>query len=197
MRVSCTDADWRDTQVILDAVPLGSEFEPQVGQVLDSSQNGWHFTPDKGGIFQFTVNALDANGAAIVGETATFQLEVGHRLTKQVGLNEDPPVAPATLVVFVWNEKVRGTPVDAAHPEYTEVTARLDPYPSSSLSRAAVQNASVIAAVDNLTLRDADDIVSTYFPAVESAYVAALADPGTIATEHPGAVTLIDDGGFK
>ena len=110
-----------------------------------------------------------------------------------MGLDEDPPVPLATLALYIWNYHCRATTED----DHGEVTPVLEHHPTSSLSRAAVQNSSVATALAALVDATATQIDATLFQDVYDAYVAALASPGSIATEHPGAVHLIDEAGSR
>lgn len=171
---SLTESGSNFARVWCTVAPTGSELDGKLNSSTDplnrfpvfegASGATWSHTFDKGGKYTFVAQEYlkgsgygggyegDPNNSTNeekVGSEATLTLYIGQRVTQPIG----PPGNQATLVLWVWNDRIQAT-TKAFYGEDSPSIAAQSPTP---IVRTAIESTTVKAALANLVGADLTD----------------------------------------
>lgn len=164
VRIWCTDAPLgSDLRAVLDdnAITRTEVFKGDAG-------TDWLFVPDKGGVYvltaqEYTRGASTTGGTYVdspgnapsetkIGSETALTLQIGQRLTHQLGLGADT----ATLVLHVFDDTIRNTTL-ADHGEKTPAVIE----GSTPRAKSAALATAVVTATEQLASTSATGILGT------------------------------------
>jgi hypothetical protein len=184
------------TSYTITSVPAGSALlgkDPT--KVNQSAQDvpRFEFTPDVGGTY--TLQSLrGAEDRKRIPFRGSRVITVAERLTRTVEAGSSSGNDRAKCVLYLQD----GVVLKTSKAEHGDDSPRLDLQSSSSKGQMAAADKRVIDAVAALAGMTASQVQSTGFPALTTAWQAALASPDPDSAQvDPGAVALVNSGWEK